>query len=176
MTVTCVGIGADAKAASGNAVAQWVLGVLPVVARWRGGHSCLAGPEEPVILRGQFDLISGPVVSRGSDSSGAVPAEHVTDFSDKLVEAMSSKKLANRIHWLETFAVRHQDGTVDATCRLNNHDWNKGRSILIDLAAGWPVPQAAMTTCRQFTMLIPRDGTTQDLIAPSFWNRLLGSA
>jgi hypothetical protein len=41
VVITCVGHAADMPSAVGNAVGQWGLGVLPVLARWRGEHSCL---------------------------------------------------------------------------------------------------------------------------------------
>lgn len=176
MSVTCVGIGENAKSASGNAVAQWVLGVLPVVAQWRGEHSCLASTGKPTVISGQFDAISGPVVSRGAESSGQTPSSNMADFADRLFDALGKKNLANRIHWLETFAVRQRDGSVDATCRLNNFDWSAGRRILIEIANTWPIPKVAMNSCRQFTMLLPKDGKTSKLVARSLWNRIVGSA
>lgn len=176
MNVTCVGIGENAQSASGNAVAQWVLGVLPVVATWRGDHSCLSSSENPTVFKGQFNVISGPIVSRGSESKDQTPDPHVVHFADKLLDALGKKKLAKRIHWLETFAVRHRDGAVDATCRLNNHDWSTGQRILIEMASAWPVPMSPMNSCRQFTMLVPKDGKLCKLEAPSLWNRIMGSA
>src|SRR3954465_4154700 len=38
--VACVGLPPDGVK---DAVANWCLGVLPVLAHWKGGHSCLAG-------------------------------------------------------------------------------------------------------------------------------------
>src|SRR3954471_5871910 len=42
ITITCVGMGPDMRAAVGDALGQWALGVLPVLAHWRGKHSCLS--------------------------------------------------------------------------------------------------------------------------------------
>lgn len=176
MSVTCVGIGDNAQSAIAGAVAQWVVGVLPVVARWRGDDSCSLSTEQPTVLRGQFDVVSGPVVARGAESADSSPASHVVEFANYLLDALGKKRLAKRIHWLEAFAVRHSDGDIDATCRLNNHDWSVGRRILMDLAKTWPVPDSPMLTCRQFTMLLPKEGNPQELTTTSFWNRLTGSA
>lgn len=174
IVVTCVGQGADMASAVGNAVGQWGLGVLPVLARWRGEHSCVTD-ERPVETRGgQFDMLAGPTIGRGWSEEDADPTEHFPNFSGLLESPLADQRLAQRVHWLEMYACKSKNGEVDATCRLDNFDWSAGRSILANVASGWPDADAPLRSHRQFSILLPRDGDRQAIVVPSFWRRLVG--
>jgi hypothetical protein len=172
MTVTCVGMGEDMSGAVGDAVGQWVLGVLPVLAHWRGKHACLSEASAVETAGGRFDLLAGPTIVRG----GGDPEEHAQPFSELMRPALGGRKLAQRVHWLEFFACSSDDGSIDATCRLNNRDWSSGRQVLEQVASSWAPGEEPMHTCRQFAMLLPQQGDTQTIAAATFWQRLLGKA
>jgi hypothetical protein len=58
--------------------------------------------------------------------------------------------------WIESFAARYySDRKVDATCRLNNKDFDQGRDALMSWAAGWPETGASILTKRQFLLFEP---------------------
>ena len=58
--------------------------------------------------------------------------------------------------WIESFAARYYSShKVDATCRLNNKDFNQGRDALMGWAAGWPEIGATILTKRQFLLFEP---------------------
>ncbi len=65
ITITCIGRAGDMPSAVGDAVAQWSLGVLPVLAQWRGKHSCFSTSGQVETQGGPFDLLAGPVIARG---------------------------------------------------------------------------------------------------------------
>lgn len=173
MIVTSVGLGENVAGAIGNAVGQWGLGVLPVLTSWRGEHTCFVD-EGSEVLQKRFRVLGGPIVGRGMDSDSSEPSPQYNHFSSSFLKTLERKKLSNRIHWIEAYAVRHNDGSVDATCRLDNFDWAEGRNVLLEVAKTWPIPKESLQSCRQFLMFIPTSGDTTKLVVPSFWSRLLG--
>ncbi len=174
IVVTCVGLSSDMPAAISSAVGQWVMGVLPALAKWRGGHSCLSASQTIQSSRGEFESLSGPVISRGTSTTEDAPSPHVADFSNVLHDELSRQPLAPRVHWLESFACKSNDGSVDATCRLDNRDWKPGQSLLKHIAQSWPENHQAMQTCRQFAIFLPKDGDANRIVFPTLWQRLTG--
>lgn len=176
IVVTQVGRAEDMPAAVGDAVAQWVLGVLPVLAQWRGKHSCFTSTREVDTPGGPFDVIAGPLILRGTTGEGPLPPAEATSPPPQLLNILGKQRLAQRLHWFELFSCKFADGSVDATCRWGNRDWPVGKRVLLDLAASWPTTSEPMRSCRQFLMLMPKQGDTQQIILPTFWSRLLGRA
>jgi hypothetical protein len=176
ITITCVGMGDDMRAAVGQAVGQWMLGVLPVLAQWRGQHSCLSSPRELTARGGQFTCLAGPLVMRGQPE-GETPSPASGDpFWPPLEPVVRARPLAQRVHWLELFASKSADGTVEATCRLNSRDWTAGRKVLESVASAWEASDEPLRTCRQFVLLVPKDGNAEEITPPGFWDRLLSRA
>ncbi len=175
ITITCVGFAAGLEAACGLAMGQWVLGVLPVLQVWRGQHTCLAGDgEESIAGHGgeRLKLIRGPVIELGEHTGEQKPS--MDDYSSALRAPLENKSLRRRLHWVECYAVRTPDG-FDATCRLDNRDWQVGKDALISLAKTWPGQTESMHSRRQFMMLVPQgDGPYEK--APGFWGRLFGKS
>jgi hypothetical protein len=97
-------------------------------------------------------------------------------FSAPLLPVLRNQRLAQRLHWLELFACKFDDGSVDATCRLDNRDWFDGKNVLVNAASAWPTTKEPMQSCRQFVMLLPKNGDTQEITLPTFWSRLIGRA
>ncbi len=171
-----LGLGADLRSAVTEAVAHWTLGVLPVLAQWRGQHSCLSGSRQLETRRGQFTLLAGPTIMRGRSEGDMPPAESSDAFWQLLEPVLRARPLTQRVQWLELFASKAGDGSVEATCRLNNRDWNAGRRLLENVASAWEIPQEPLRSCRQFAMLVPKEGNTEEIIVPSFWDRVLSRA
>jgi hypothetical protein len=175
ITITSVGRAGDMASAVVDAVAQWTLGVLPVLAHWRGKHSCFTSSRPMETQGGPFDLLAGPDIARGAPEGESPPAGGAS-LSDSLREVFRNQRPAQRLHWLELFCCKLAAGSVDASCRLDNRDWSPGRKVLVDIASAWPTPQEPLQSCRQFALLLPRNGDAQQITLPSFWSRLLGRA
>jgi hypothetical protein len=176
ITITCVGRADDMPSAVGDAVAQWSLGVLPVLAQWRGKHSCFNTSRQMETRSGSFDLLAGPVIARGHSEGESHPAIGGVSFSESLLPLLRNARPAQRLHWLELFACKFDDGSVEATCRLNNHDWLSGTKVLADVASAWPTTKERMQSCRQFALLLSKNGDAQKITLPTFWSRLFGRA
>jgi Family of unknown function (DUF6348) len=174
ITITCVGMGPDMEAAVRDAVGQWALGVLPVLAHWRGKHSCLSSPRPLETRGGRFTVLTGPLVLRGQPDSEPGPPEG-GPFWGPLEPALRIRPLAQRVHWLELFASKSGD-SVDATCRLNNRDWAAGQKVLVEVASAWEPSDEPLRTGRQFALLVPLAGNVDEIKPPSFWDRLWGRA
>jgi hypothetical protein len=177
MGVTCVGHAADAAQAEKDALAQWYLGVLPVLVHWRGSHSCFVGtgtfdsltPSGPAT----FDVIKGPVIVRGENDAGEAGAPSIGAYMTLLAEPLRSRQLKSRPHWLECYAMRGADGSFDATCRLDNWDWLPGKERLVADARCWPGCTPLYDSRRQFLLLLPQGSGSRDLPPPSLMARLL---
>jgi hypothetical protein len=169
-----VGTAGDLPAAVADAVAQWTLGVLPVLAHWRGKHSCFATSGPLDTQGGQFELLAGPVISRGQSEAESNPGGVGEYLTQSLSPVLGNERLAQRLHWLELFTCKVEGATADATCRLDNRDWLPGKNVLVDVAAAWPAAQEPLQSARQFAMLLPRNGDRQEITFPSFWSRLFG--
>jgi hypothetical protein len=175
ISITCVGFADDPPAAVRDAVAQWCLGVLPVLAQWRGGdHSCLVRTTscDAAATSPPFDVVVGPVVVRGEFEGDAAPSTET--YLSLLTDPLRAKRLKARPHWLECFAMRMADRSIDATCRLDNRDWFAGQQQLLGHARDWPGETKTYHSRRQFLLLLPQGWGSRDLVAPSFWGRLFG--
>jgi hypothetical protein len=177
MGVTCVGHAADPVQAEKDALAQWYLGVLPVLAHWRGAHSCFVGTatfELPASSGpATFDVIKGPVIVRGEHDAGEAGAPSTDAYLTLLAEPLRARPWKSRPHWLECFAMRMADGSCDATCRLDNLDWSPGNERLVADARTWPGSTPSYDSRRQFLLLLPQGSGSRDLPPPSLLARLL---
>jgi hypothetical protein len=176
ITVTCVGRAGDMPSAVGDAVAQWSLGVLPVLAQWRGKQPSFSTFVQVETHGGPFDLLAGPVIARSHSEGDSHPAIGGGSLSKSLLPVLQNQRLAQRLHWLELFDCKFDDGSVEATCRLDNRDWLAGTKVLADVTPAWPTTKEPIQSCRQFVMLLPKNGDTQQIIVPTFWSRLFGRA
>jgi hypothetical protein len=173
--ITCVGIESSMDGAVASAVAQWAIGVLPVLAEWRGQHDCTCDQVERDTRGGSFQALIGPTLLRGAPE-GAAAGHGVDHWLDLLWPELSGRTLAPRVQWLEMFSSKSEEGKVEATCRWNNRDWHSGQKVLASAAAAWPTPSEPLRTCRQFALLLPKSGSANELVLPSFWERLRGKA
>src|SRR5262249_47178556 len=83
-------------------------------------------------------------------------------------------RLKGRRHWLECYAVRMADGSVDATCRLDNRDWAPGQERLLADARTWPGTTSMFDSRRQFLPMLPQGAENDESKPRSFWWRLFG--
>jgi hypothetical protein len=176
ITITCVGWQQEIQAAVTDAVARWPIGVLPVLAHWRGKHSCLVNSEPIETQGGPFELLAGPVEVRNLGGEEIPPAPAGTRFTQNLLDVLRNHRPAQRLHWLELYASKFNDGSVDATCRLDNRDWIPGQKVLLNVASSWPTVNLPLQSSRQFAMLVPQNGNPQEIVVPTFFSRLLGRA
>jgi hypothetical protein len=177
MTITSVGIGGDLKLAVSQAAGQWVTGVLPVLARWRDKHTCLVGDLSGIDVRGgSFDAIPSPLIVRGRKES--VPDSSTVDDGvfQVVKQALANEGLKPRVHWLELYAAKVNNADIEATCRLDNRDWIPGQEALKHFAATFPDSEAPIQSCRQFVLLLPKNGDRETIVVPSFWAWLFGFA
>lgn len=156
--VTQVGVGTDLERASGEIVAQWCLGVLPVLALWRGDHSCMVSTAAFEVPAGTFAVLLGPVAERGEHDGGEAALPSVEGYLSLLSEPLRAARLHKRLHWLECFAELSADGDIDATCRLDNRDWSAGQKLLVADAEGWQGKMPNYHSRRQFLLLVPQGG------------------
>jgi hypothetical protein len=178
--VVSVGLSTDPPGAANDAAAQWCLGVLPVLARGRGGHSCLVGETTCELPAGSgtlsFVVVQGPVIERGEHDGGTAAAPPPGGYVSLLSGPLRAGGLGNKLHWLECFAIRMADGSVDATCRLDNRDWAPGQQLLAADAGRWPGATPSFHSRRQFLLLLPGGSWPIEPATPSLWQRLFGRA
>jgi hypothetical protein len=178
MCVTCVGLSSDTEAAATEAAGHWCLGVLPVLAHWRGDHSCLVGtvrfdaPGRAGPL--SFDVVKGPVIERGEHDGGEAALPSTDTYLSLLSDPLRAARLKSKPHWLECFAIRQADDSIDATCRLDNKDWSPGKKLLMADAGGWLGRTPSYHSRRQFLLLLPQGGGAEETEPRSFWARLFG--
>jgi hypothetical protein len=177
--VLCVGVSTDPQGAVNDAAAQWCLGVLPVLAQGRGGqHSCLVGKtafEVPTASGPvSFDILKGPFIECGEHDGGDAAAPSPDGYVSLLSEPLRALGLGGRLHWLECYAVRMVDGSVDATCRLDNKDWQVGKLLLMADVSRWPGATPSLHSRRQFLLLLPGGVWPEEPEPRTFWSRLLG--
>ncbi len=175
ITVTCVGQGETIPSAIADAIGQWAIGVLPVLAQWRGEHSCLPETQSIETRAGSFEILASPVLLRGAIGDHDPPFVHV-NLIDNLKDLISPARPALQLHWLEMYACKFPNEEVDATCRLNNHDWPTATRTLASIAKKWPTVAAPILSQRQFALLRPQGVATQEIRLPTLWNRLTGRA
>jgi hypothetical protein len=177
IVITIVGMGTDMKSAVGDALAHWFLGTLPVLARWRGQHSCLTGEDSSLETKGgRFTVLRGPLIGRGGVEGEPQAGAQGPTYWDLLASLLEKCNLKQRVHWLELFANKGADGLIEATCRWNNRDWVDGQHVLKNVAEGWPPTDAPLRSLRQFVMLLPAEGDTERLVPPTFWERMRSRA
>src|SRR5262249_12818300 len=121
--------------------------------------SMVVGVEESADRYG-WSVHLGPVLAREYGPPGSAP----TGLGD-LSRLGAFEPIFHTIHpyaahrkpmWTESFAARYYaDSKVDATCRLNNKDFDQGRDALMSWAAGWPETGATILTKRQFLLFEP---------------------
>lgn len=179
MQVTCVGFASDLEEAARNAVAQWALGVLPVLAYWRKkDHNCFVS-EETIELhtpggKKTFDVLEGPVIGRGESEGMPEEPPSQAKHLDLMHWHLQRELLGDDTHWIECYAVRMADKSVDATVRVDNIDWEPGKTLLKEDARTWPGTTPSMQSFRQFVLLHPQGMEQPTPKPPSFLQRLFG--
>jgi len=106
-------------------------------------------------------ILLGPVahlrnVTQGSGENAAVldPGEH--DFCPcclltKNYDAFQNLFNDGEFHAIRLFAVRHEDGTLNADCRVNGEDFEQGEASLLRYAGSWP--QQGMEYRKQYVVI-----------------------
>jgi Family of unknown function (DUF6348) len=162
--VLAAGSGETVEAACADAASQWVLGVLPVIISFMlRSHVCEI-EKTPVIVGVQdsnerygWTVHLGPVIARAyGTSADKFDEAQLGDLSrsaafNPVFHAIHPYAAHKSLMWVESFAARYfRDCKVDATCRLNNKDFDEGREASLGWAIEWPDTGVAMLSKRQF--------------------------
>jgi hypothetical protein len=157
--ILAIGYGDTEADAANDAAGQWVIGVFPALLSYNSPdmHSCFVSRSEIIVDAPEPDQRYGwrvhvpPVLSRGYRSPDV--KTHATNNDEVLgifLEVISQCPPPDPVFWLECSALKHPDGSAEATCRYKNHDWAAGQQALTEWASGWPESKECMVTRRQF--------------------------
>jgi hypothetical protein len=98
-------------------------------------------PAEGVTPPQKRRVVLGPVAHLVSRQTEGPAEEHpfcpCCLFTNSAT-AMMPKIRDGRFYGARLFAMRDQDGSVGADCRLNGEDWEPGKKALIEYAKTWP--------------------------------------
>src|ERR1043166_4464185 len=100
----------------------------------------------------------GPVIARlygSGDVPGVMEELHPEEVLRAIFDVLHPLAAHRTLFWLECYTARYPDGRVDATCRLHNDDWQKGRDTLLVWASRWPAAPGRMISKRQFMVFEP---------------------
>ncbi len=171
--VTIAGYGTSATGATQNAADQWSNGVLSTVAHRFGWLPGDLGVETSNLVAAQgddtfgFRIHIGPLQMRvwGDGPSPKLPPASalLAAILTEVTDAVSTR----RTMWLECFAVRYANGTLDATCRLTNEEWLLGEDALCRYATQWPDIGPRTWSQRQFLFFDPKDPSDLDRMPPT---------
>ncbi len=176
IAITCVGLAESLPSAAESAVGQWVAGVLPVLTAWRGEHTCFVSREPFESAGPRFDALPGPLIARNLEGEGTESGGPPPSLYEAVKPSLASMRLLSRVHWIELYTGKSPDGSINATCRLNNRDWMPGQRVLEQVAQPWaPVP-LGLRTCRQFALLVPPGAKDGALPQITLWQRLRNAA
>ncbi len=148
----------------------------PVLASWRlKDHDCLVAAEtiELHTTAGKrvFDVLQGPVIGRGEVEGETNPPVSQSKYLDLMSWHLGRELLGEDTHWIECFAVRMADKTVDATCRVDNIDWEPGKTLLMEDAKTWSGITPSRQSYRQFLLLHPQGFPQPEPKGPGFFQR-----
>jgi hypothetical protein len=133
------------------------MGVLPVIVAYiLRSHLCeveklpmIVGVEDSQERYG-WTAHLGPVIGRAFGGSGSADSP-LGDLSQSAVyipvfHVLHPHAVHRSLMWIETFAARcYTEGKVDATCRLNNKDFEEGRRALMGWASNWGRDRSCLT-------------------------------
>lgn len=169
--VLSVGFGANASEAARDAASQWTVGVYPVIQTWlTRTHDCRVGSSQMVVAlqdtgdRFGWRVHLGPVIGRlygTRDTDRELGPLDQNEIYQALFNVVAEFAAHQTLFWLECFAIKHPDGSVDATCRMHNENWPEGYEALLAYAASWPDTRGCTLSKRQFIMFEP--STVRDL-------------
>jgi hypothetical protein len=160
------GMGGTEESACVDAAKQWALGVLPVLVSYMlRSHVCEV-EKMPLVVGVQdsnerygWTVHLGPVIGR---SYGVANAQFDETQLGDLTRSAAFNPIFHVVHpyathtrlmWIESFAARYfLNRKVDATCRLNNKDFQEGRESLLSWAEEWPDTGVPFLTKRQFVL------------------------
>jgi hypothetical protein len=161
--VHAIGFGADLEEAARETAGQWLEGVFPVLHSVYSENEQEAGVAMSELITADEEsgqkygwrVHLGPVLLRVFGEGDEPGSPGAADFASCLKAEISCLDVADELFWLECFASRDPDGTVDADCRLNNIEWPEGVSGLLTWANTWPFTPTQMVTKRQLIIFEP---------------------
>ena len=159
--ILAVGYGETEEAAARDAARQWVTGVLPALHSYREPREDICQIARVAVETPKtgepygWDIHMAPVICRRYGKCDFQPEICNTEIFGAVFEAVNEWASRDSMFWLECFAVRNPDGSVDATCRYNNKDWPEGQKALISWASTWPDTNGCVLSKRQFLIFNP---------------------
>ena len=156
------GHGSDARKALGDAAFIWATGVFTVVQHWirPAAHTCFADDSHMLVRSADpaeefgWRVHQGPILSREYGRSGT-PEVDPMEIYETLFNQIHPYAAHRTVFWIEAFAIRYQNGEVDATCRFRNKDWDEGKEELLLYASSWELPEGMTLSRRQFFLFEP---------------------
>ena len=196
--VLSMGYGDTLAASARDAADQWLAGVFPVVQSWltQRAHVCTVTKAQMIVAVQEtaeqfgWSVHLGPILHRlyAAPPHTYSPPDVSPDIVFKPVfNAVHPLAAHKTLFWLECFAARYPDGTVDATARFHNEDWPEGKEALLAWAAEWPDTDGCLLSRRQFLMfepvpvhLLSSSGSMKEALAHQaaeprpWWKRIFG--
>lgn len=164
--VLSLGYGDGQSLAAHDAADQWLSGVFPVVQSWltQATHVCSVTKAQMIVSvretseRFGWSVHLGPILTRVYGASGlsyTPPDVRADVVFGSVFDTLHPMAPHTTLFWLECFAVRYPDGTLDATARFHNEDWPDGREALLVWASQWPSTEGCILSRRQFLLFEP---------------------
>jgi hypothetical protein len=169
--ILAVGYGETEEAAARDAARQWVMGVLPALLSFRQPRQDICQMSRVTIEAPEpygWSIHMPPLLCRRYGKCDFQPEIDNTEVFGVVFEAVNDCGSRESMFWLECFAVRNPDGSVDATCRYNNRDWPEGQRALLHWASTWPGADGCIVTKRQFLIFepVPIDELSPPALSP----------
>jgi hypothetical protein len=178
--ILAVGYGETEDAAARDAARQWIMGVFPAIRSYQQPleHICEVKKgkiEVDVPATGErykWSVHVPPVICRRyGDCDGQLKVDNREIFV-AIIDAVSQCASHDSLFWLECFAMRNPDGSIDATCRYNNNVWKTGQEALMSWASTWPDTGGCILSKRQFLIFepVPVDELSSPVSSPVMVN------
>lgn len=158
-----VGYGPTDFDAACDASNQWCLGVYPALLNYiaEPEHCCEVETARMIVRDADSGEEFGwtihlpPILSRAYGEAQLPENLEQDDIFHALFEIIHPYAAHNQLFWLECFAARVSESKVNATCRLNNEDWDEGQEALLQWAESWPLFGNGILSQRQFLLFEP---------------------
>jgi len=163
ISILAIGFGDTHEGASRDAARQWIMGVFPALRSYLKPHQHNCEIKKGTVdvdvpatgERYKWSVHLPPAICRRYGDCDFQPKVDDTEIFVAIFDAVSQHASHASLFWLECFAVRNPDGSVDATCRYNNNIWPAGQEALMSWASTWPDTKGCMLSKRQFLIFEP---------------------
>jgi hypothetical protein len=193
--IICTGIGKSMESAAEAAAKQWFHLVLPTLQAFlskkdeefgvkTGTMTSMDGGSRQLF---GWKMYIGPIHTTVFGSNVGITPIEQTDFLYPLVGPLSSISIHSNFFYLDAYAAKTIEKKAIADCRVNNHQWEEGTTILYKLAKNWKINKAVLKSHRQIILFEPTapaddsetkaklmEAASQYAEKPNWLQRLLG--